>query len=68
MIQYPEYVSDHFQNSINSSLFHLFHVSSYRNPEDRVPSRELRERARLGIDDVILTLQQNRLQWYGHML
>ena len=27
--------------------------------EDRVPSKELRKR--LGIDDVILTLQQNRL-------
>ena len=26
------------------------------------------ERERLGIDDTILVLQQNRLQWYGHML
>jgi len=25
-------------------------------------------RKRLGIDDIILILQQNRLQWYGHML
>ena len=33
---------------------------------DRVTSKELRER--LGIDDIILILQQNRLQWYGHML
>ena len=32
----------------------------------RVPRKELRER--LGIDDVILVLQQNRLRWYGHML
>ena len=31
-----------------------------------VPSKELRER--LGIDDIILILQQNRLQWYGHVL
>jgi len=31
--------------------------------KDRVPSKELRER--LGIDDIILTLQQNRLRWYG---
>jgi len=31
--------------------------------KDRVPSKELRER--LGIDDIILILQQNRLQWYG---
>jgi len=28
--------------------------------EDRVPSKELRER--LGIDDIILVLQQNRLR------
>ena len=34
--------------------------------EDRVPSKELRKR--LGIDDVILTLQQNRLRWYGDVL
>jgi len=32
----------------------------------RVPSKELRER--LGIDDIILVLQQNRLRWYGHVL
>ena len=25
-------------------------------------------RERLGIDDIILILQQNRLQWYGHLL
>jgi len=34
--------------------------------KDRVPSKELRER--LGIDDIILILQQNRLRWYAHML
>ena len=34
--------------------------------KDRVPSKELRER--LGIDDIILIVQQNRLQWYGHVL
>jgi len=34
--------------------------------KDRVPSKELRER--LGIDDIILILQQNRLLWYGHVL
>ena len=32
----------------------------------RDPSKELRER--LGIYDIILILQQNRLQWYGHVL
>jgi len=30
------------------------------------PKAELRER--LGIDDIILILQQNRLRWYGHVL
>ena len=34
--------------------------------KDRVPSKQLTER--LGIDDIILILQQNRLQWYGHVL
>jgi len=32
----------------------------------RVQSKELRER--LGIDDIILILQQNWLRWYGHAL
>jgi len=36
------------------------------NLQDRVPSKELRER--LGLDDIISVLQQNRLQWYGHVL
>jgi len=34
--------------------------------KDRLPSKELRER--LGIDDITLVLQQNRLHWYGHVL
>ena len=34
--------------------------------KDRLPSTELRER--LGIDDIALVLQQNRLHWYGHVL
>jgi len=33
--------------------------------KDRFPSKELRER--LGIDDVALVLQQNRLLRYGHV-
>ena len=32
--------------------------------KDRLPSKELRER--LGVDDIALVLQQNRLRWYGH--
>ena len=34
--------------------------------KDRLPSKELRER--LGVDDMALILQQNRLHWYGHVL
>jgi len=34
--------------------------------KDKVPNEELRERS--GIDDTILVLQQNSLQWYGHVL
>jgi len=33
--------------------------------KDRFPSTELRER--LGINDIALVLQQNRLQWCGHV-
>jgi len=33
--------------------------------QDRVPSKELRER--LGLDDMISVLQRNRLQWYMHV-
>ena len=36
--------------------------------KDRLPSKELRERERLGMDDIALVLQQNRLHWYGHVL
>ena len=32
--------------------------------KDRLPSKELR----LGVDDIALILQQNRLHWYGHVL
>jgi len=34
--------------------------------KDRVRSKKLR--GRLGIDDIILILQQNRLRWYGHVM
>jgi len=34
--------------------------------QDRFPSKELIER--LGIYDITLVLQQNRLRWYGHVL
>jgi len=34
--------------------------------KDRLPSKELRER--LGVDDIALILQQNRLRWYRHVL
>ena len=35
--------------------------------KDRFPSKEVL-RERLGIDDIALVLQQNRLHWYGHVL
>ena len=34
--------------------------------KDRLPSKELRER--LGVDDIALVLQQNRLRRHGHVL
>jgi len=34
--------------------------------KDRFPSKQLQER--LGLDDIILVLQQNGLRWYGHVL
>jgi len=34
--------------------------------KDRLPSKELRQR--LGVDNIALILQQNRLRWYGHVL
>jgi len=34
--------------------------------QDRVSSKGLRER--LGLADIILVPQQNRLRWYGHVL
>jgi len=34
--------------------------------QDRVPSKGFRQR--LGLDDIISVLQQNRLRWYGHVL
>ena len=34
--------------------------------KDRLPSKELRER--LGVDDIPLVLQQNRLRWYWYVL
>jgi len=36
--------------------------------KDRFPSKELRERERVAIDDIALVLQQNRLRCYGHVL
>ena len=35
--------------------------------KDRVPSKELTERLGIGIDDIKLILQQNRLRWHGHV-
>ena len=43
-----------------SFLFIYYHYATL------LVSKELRER--LGIDDIALVLQQNRLRWYGHVL
>ena len=37
-----------------------------RDENGQAPSKELRKR--LGIEYIILVLQQNRLRWYGHVL
>jgi len=49
------------------------HISMTHNPgmcgvklEDRVSSKGLRER--LGLDDIISVLLQNRLRWYGYVM
>jgi len=34
--------------------------------QDRIPSKGVRER--LGLDDIISVLHQNKLRWYRHML
>jgi len=34
--------------------------------QERIPSKGLKKR--LGLNDIILVLKQNRLQWYGHVL
>jgi len=34
--------------------------------QDRIPSKKFRKR--LGLDDIISVLQQNRLRWYGHVV
>ena len=48
----------------------MWHFSEQRmcgvKLKDRLPSKERRER--LGVDDIALILQQNKLRWYGHVL
>ena len=48
----------------------MWHFSEQRmcgvKLKDRLPSKERRER--LGVDDIALVLQQNKLRWYGHVL
>ena len=51
-----------YSSCVRSSMLH----GSETWPVRRLPSKELRER--LGIDDIALVLQQNRLRWYGHVL
>ena len=49
------------------SLFKEQKGTSYRRPI--INSARLHDgRERLGVDDIALVLQQNRLRWYGHVL
>jgi len=41
-------------------IIYFLHNSAFK------ASKELRER--LGVDDIALILQQNRMRWYGHVL
>ena len=45
---------------------HRFYGKMHFSCPDSWKNKELRKR--LGIDDIILILQQNKLQWYGHVL
>ena len=51
---------------VETRMVRWMYTGSNVKVKDRVPSKELRER--LGIDDIISILQQNRLRWYGHVL
>ena len=48
------------------SFLQVFFYSLLCSVKDRFPSTELR--VRLAIDDITLVLQQNKSQWYGHVL
>jgi len=54
-----------FVNSVKALKGHRFYCYTFI-VICRLPSKELRER--LGVDDIALVLQQNRLRWYSHML
>jgi len=53
-------------NSRHQSLNYLVRWMCGVKLQDRIPSTGLRER--LGLDDIISVLQQNRLRWYRHVL
>jgi len=65
-------VCDCHQLCFNNCLFRWswwvsqFNIMCGMKLQDRVQSKELRER--LGLDNIISELQQNRLRWYGHVL
>ena len=58
----PRQTLDTFKRNNEHNLLVAMHIDN----KDRLPSKELRER--LGVDDIALVLQQNRLRWYGHVL
>jgi len=51
---------------MSGTQIHISVTLIYVKVKYRVLCTELRER--LGIDDIILILQKNRLRWYGHVL
>jgi len=66
-----------YSSSVQSSILHGSETWPVRKENemalqwaemrmDKVPSKGLR--VILGLDDIILVLQQNRLQWYRHVL
>jgi len=52
--------SSFWRQEICHDIIYFLHNSAFK------ASKELRER--LGVDDIALILQQNRMRWYGHVL
>ena len=55
-----------YSSCVRSSMLHGSETWPVRKENVVALSKELRER--LGVDDIALVLQQNRLRWYVHVL